>query len=1480
MARYDSVSSSLYSKKRSPSFYYRSWTFIDRHDQELLENDLRPLEFRKRSTMNKGFLMSFQLFLWVVLCILISFPTLVSGDYSGLAVDLSNNPINVPQYFSISTDGPYPGVGSFVFPPSNYVTFSDSRFGGNWWSNGFTLEAWVKYSSFANTMQYYGGDYGLPSSFGNIAYNTMYQSYWSFGPDENGRLMFTPGGSGYYFRSTDTIPLNQWTHIVIQAAPAVDNLVNVYMHINGQPVLSNSHDISTTGTWSQTYFTIGTQNYQSPSFLASEVRISFSANLYPIQGFSVPTSPFTTQQPSSVAMALQYRLARSSVPDFGQPADYSPIPVSFPACPTSVDGPYPGVGSLKFSSNYMQLTDNRFYSSWGQATGFTFEAWVKYASFDNTVSYYNSLLYGPTYTYNTNPMSYSYAGPIPTSFGNMLPTSNYAYWSIGADTSGRLTLYIYNQGYTLSSYNYIPLNTWTHICWMTQGSTAYLYVNGVLSGTKYLYNSATVNLNSFTIGSYYNVKPNFLVSDVRISYNSNVYPLSGFPVPNGPLGLVPSSLGMTSLLLQYPIDVSKQTFNLVDSSPYPLTLSSSLISSTNGASLSSDGPYPGIGSISLSGSGFSVSDSRFQRSWAGYGATGFTFEAWVKYSSFSNTVVSIGVGSAPSSFGIMSTTSYENYWSFGANPSGNLAFFFNQGRVVATSTTIPLNQWTHICFIAYPTSYYGAGNVYLFINGVMSLSTSYYQAYVYNNFFTMGQFANNVGPTFLASDIRITNGIAYSISGFTPPTAPLSAAPSNVGSTDFMLQYLTTIPACPPGTYSVQQNGVAPCTPCADSQVCPALGMTSPKVSYYTSSCNFTSAATSGTCQRKKRPMDLMSGAGRSTMSLALAAIKVNANFTGNVFVIRRGSDNALGNVVFRDSPVPDTLYVTNANKTLTEWLGGGNVVTYVKSWFDQSGNSKNIVCSQTTNAYQPYLDVFNRYVSFANNAWLSCNAPFISSGNAAYTFSLKHGPTSNPYGAFFYQGIFQSYRFLGFRLQGYSDYTSIWYNRDLTTTPSGFVASGNIVSETYDGGSTSLNQRVIYVNSIPAGRTSYGSGPALDMPSTGLTIEIGRIIDGSGADGAGGYYYSNMPMYFLYAASSALSDSDRSILETTTRADAFNGNSYCIDKKGTPLIGCRGNNYGVLSTTKQPTSQPTNIGGYLVQPLPYSQSKYKVTNPGAFAVVDFGGVVYTWGNASTGGSVSPSIGTFLQSGGVTQVVGSHVGFLAIKNLIPGGACQMAAWGTYLTGGRRRDSLFYGVDGIYPMGFNHSMVRSVVSNERAYAVLFTNGKIITLGDDACGGGGGGATVQGLTNVIALAASACSFAAVTSSGNVYSWGDETTGGGFSSDNYPKLRSVESIISNENGFIAITSQGTIVPFGNSLVLAGLPPSLQQHPHDDLTIQNVPVQSIGDVSVGLGVDFAPTSPSDLSLGGGIWCGYLLRWSFPWCGIIFNLTIWHGVQ
>ena len=406
---------------------------------------------------------------------------------------------------------------------------------------------------------------------------------------------------------------------------------------------------------------------------------------------------------------------------------------------------FPGV-----LGNYLAFSDARFNTNW--ATGqFTFEAWVNYNNFTNTVT----------------------ATPQPMSFGTMNDGGT-NYWSFGANASGLLQFFYYNSGTVnvISTSQPLSIGVWYHICVQCNATNIYLYVNGVQSVTPTAISGTVVapTLSLFRIGQFNNqAGPNFYVGDVRLVYGATVYTLSGF-TPS--YVLTTSGVGTTALLLK----TIKSYLYTTDTSSTPLSV-------TFIGSLRNDLKTPGADYSlyfpGVLGSYLAFSDARFNTNWA----TGqFTFEAWVNYNNFTNTVT---VTPQPMSFGTMNDAG-TNYWSFGANASGLLQFFYYNGgtvNVISTSQTMSAGVWYHICVQC------NATNIYLYVNGVQSVTPTAISGTVVAptlSLFRIGQFNNQAGPNFYVGDVRLVYGATvYTLSGFTPsyilPT-------SGVGTTSLLLR--------------------------------------------------------------------------------------------------------------------------------------------------------------------------------------------------------------------------------------------------------------------------------------------------------------------------------------------------------------------------------------------------------------------------------------------------------------------------------------------------------------------------------------------------------------------------------------------------------------------------------------------------------------------------------------------------------------------
>jgi len=181
-----------------------------------------------------------------------------------------------------------------------------------------------------------------------------------------------------------------------------------------------------------------------------------------------------------------------------------------------------------------------------------------------------------------------------------------------------------------------------------------------------------------------------------------------------------------------------------------------------------------------------------------WNTTGMTVEAWVNYPTFTGAATLSGTNPQPTLFGLMSFNASGDYWSFGANTTGYVNFYYygtSSAQTVMGLTPLSANTWNHIAMTC-STS----GQIFLFVNGVQSQvvanrngslqSASYYETVqgtpsVASYTLTVGQWSSTATNAYVA-DLRLTTGTPVytgstsSYATFTVPSAPLSTSATGV----------------------------------------------------------------------------------------------------------------------------------------------------------------------------------------------------------------------------------------------------------------------------------------------------------------------------------------------------------------------------------------------------------------------------------------------------------------------------------------------------------------------------------------------------------------------------------------------------------------------------------------------------------------------------------------------------------------------------
>ena len=225
-------------------------------------------------------------------------------------------------------------------------------------------------------------------------------------------------------------------------------------------------------------------------------------------------------------------------------------------------------------------------------------------------------------------------------------------------------------------------------------------------------------------------------------------------------GIVAGSNNLTYSVVDYG-SISMPIANLITGS-IPLVSSNPFNSLTEG-SLSFNG---------TAGNYITLANSQYLFNW--WTSGGFTLEAWVNYSSFTNASFVNGANSSPSLIGNMLPTSGINYWSFGPTTTGVLAFYYfsGGGNTISTTATLSTNTWTHIAVTC------DATNIRLFINGTLSQTTALSGTpSISLTGLVIGQYYN-LPISALVSNMRLVKGTALYTASFTPSTTPLPLASS------------------------------------------------------------------------------------------------------------------------------------------------------------------------------------------------------------------------------------------------------------------------------------------------------------------------------------------------------------------------------------------------------------------------------------------------------------------------------------------------------------------------------------------------------------------------------------------------------------------------------------------------------------------------------------------------------------------------------
>jgi hypothetical protein len=312
----------------------------------------------------------------------------------------------------------------------------------------------------------------------------------------------------------------------------------------------------------------------------------------------------------------------------------------------------------------------------------------------------------------------------------------------------------------------VKLNQWSHVAIVKNGSTTYVYIDGVLggSGTVSWSNSAHTIYFGGNGGSYaYNY--NGWISNARIVMGTALYSGSTYTVPTAPLTAITNTQFLT---------LNNNRF--YDSS----NGNAVLLGVTTGPTVQAFSPFPPAAAYGVSSVGGSAyfNGSADTLTVSGTGsfniasATNFTIEAWV-YPTSTGTSKAIvakdwSPGTSYPSFGVILTTTNTIQFSVGSGTTSGT------GSATYTSTgTAPVNSWTHVAVVV------NGSNYSIYLNGVQDTTGSYGGTVgtSTNAMIVGGTNSGSLGVDYFGgyiSNLRVTKSAVYT-SAFTPPTSPVTA---------------------------------------------------------------------------------------------------------------------------------------------------------------------------------------------------------------------------------------------------------------------------------------------------------------------------------------------------------------------------------------------------------------------------------------------------------------------------------------------------------------------------------------------------------------------------------------------------------------------------------------------------------------------------------------------------------------------------------
>lgn len=553
-----------------------------------------------------------------------------NGDQSSAkhTIDVVGNPQVIA--FNNDTNNPllndsasFNGTSAYLTVPNSVINTSTST---------FTIDAWLYLDSSVVI-----ADHSILIGDSNPSALT---SYWSFGPDDEDKLIFRWwDGSTYVAQSTNTIPLDHWTHVAISVN---SNAIKLFINGIEETIVGTSTLTNRLSTLN--YLSIGALNSNYIDAYIASIRIT---DTYKYSGNFTPPRAYTSDSNTKLLI------------DFTES----------------------GWGQLNTPATFTESGDTGYTVTNASSNAVGCEFWWDTAVDFDGITDYLSIPLSKDFDFGTENFTIDlWIYPHQLAKHQRLVSRHNASvgWLVNIDSSNKITYTNSGPGVSITSTSTIQTFTWMHVAVVRNGSDWRLYINGVSEDYDTTAASSTdvaipVQLGRLSTQTSYDL--NGYESATRIS--KEVLWTSNFntALPKGPY----TTNSGTRFLLGFDGDISTSGHTIV----FP---------GNNPRIYSSKGIFDGSYYFNGINDSLQVPDST---DWD-FGTSNFTIDFWVYHDQ------AVSVYNEDLIMYFNGTSKFS--WLIRRNTVGNLELFlssngtswdFNQ----STSEIITSDVWHHIAII-------------------------------------------------------------------------------------------------------------------------------------------------------------------------------------------------------------------------------------------------------------------------------------------------------------------------------------------------------------------------------------------------------------------------------------------------------------------------------------------------------------------------------------------------------------------------------------------------------------------------------------------------------------------------------------------------------------------------------------------------------------------------------------------------------------